>query len=118
MAALPSYVKVLRDGAGEEFDPGVVVSEMEKGLAKMRVGQSRVMVEVAATLQFETKQASLDFEDWYFNTIKRIGWFDWHDKRAGVTRSVRFKSGSIGRLEPLAAGYRYAKRSVTLEYLR
>lgn len=118
MAALPSYVKLLRDDAGEEFDPGVVVSEMEKGLPKMRVGQSRVAVSVSATLLFETRQASLDFEDWYFNTIKRIGWFDWHDKRANVTRSVRFQGGAIGRLEPMAASYRYAKRSVTLEYLR
>lgn len=118
MAALPSYVKLLRDDAGEEFDPGVVVSEMEKGLAKMRVGQSRVVVSVSATLLFETRQASLDFDNWYFNTIKRIGWFDWHDKRANVTRSVRFQGGAIGRLEPLAAGYRYAKRAVTLEYLR
>lgn len=118
MAELPSYVKLLREGAGEDFDPGVVVSEMEKGLAKMRVGQSRVVVDVAATLQFETRQASIDFESWYFNTIKRIGWFDWYDARNRVTRSVRFKGGSIGRLEPLTARYGYAKRAVTLEYLR
>ena len=38
MAALPSYVRVLRDDAGEQFDPGVVVSEMERGLSKMRDG--------------------------------------------------------------------------------
>lgn len=118
MAALPTYVKLLRDDAGEEFDLGVIVSEMEKGLAKMRVNQGRVVVQVAATLLFETRQASLDFEDWYFTVIKRIGWFDWYDRRANVTRSVRFKGGAIGRLEPMAARYRYAKRAVTLEYLR
>lgn len=118
MAALPSYVKLLRDGAGREFDPGVVVSEMEKGLPKMRVGQSRVVVHVAATLFFKTRQDAVAFEDWYFDTIKRIGWFDWYDSLYGITRSVRFQNGSIGQLQPLTARYGHSKRSVTLEYLR
>lgn len=118
MAALPSYVRMLRDNAGEEFDPGVVVSEVEKGLAKMRVSQSRVVVQVAATLFFRKRQDSINFESWYFDTIKRIGWFDWRDPRTGQVRSVRFKSGAIGRLEPQSAGYGHSKRAVTLEYLR
>lgn len=118
MAELPRYVRLLRDGAGEEFDPGVVVSEMEKGLAKMRVGQSRVVVEVAATLLFRSRQDTLDFDDWYFQTIKRVGWFDWRDSRTLTVRSVRFKGGAIGQLLPLSPRYGYAKRSVTLEYLR
>lgn len=118
MAALPDYVRVLLDGAGEEFDPGVVVSEMEKGLAKMRVSQSRVLMDVVATLQFYSTADTLAFEDWYFNTIKRIGFFDWRDPRTGLLRSARFKKGSIGRLEPLVGQYAKAKRSVTLEYLR
>lgn len=118
MAALPSYVELLRDGAAEGFDSGVVVSEMEKGLAKMRVGQSRVVVSVPATLFFRSRQDTLDFEDWYFGTIGRIGWFDWFDLRAQITRSVRFKGGDIGQLVPLSANYGYAQRTVTLEYLR
>lgn len=109
---------MLRDNAGEEFDPGVVVSEMEKGLAKMRVSQSRVVVQVAATLFFRTRQDSIKFEDWYFEAIKRIGWFDWRDPRTGQVRSVRFKGGAIGRLEPQSARYGHSKRAVTLEYLR
>ncbi|WP_272971037.1 hypothetical protein [Comamonas terrigena] len=118
MAELPSYVRILRDGAGVQFDPGVLASEMERGLAKMRVSQSRVVVQVAATLYFRTRKDSLSFEDWYFNTIKRIGWFNWRDKRSGTVRSVRFKGGDIGNLEPLSAGFGHSKRSVTLEYLR
>lgn len=118
MTALPSYVRVLRDGAGEEFDPGVVVSEMEKGLAKMRVSQSRVVVQVAATLFFRTRQDSISFEGWYFDTLKRIGWFDWRDPRTGQVRTVRFKGGAIGRLEPQSARYGHSKRAVNLEYLR
>jgi hypothetical protein len=118
MAELPSYVRILRDGAGVQFDPGVLASEMERGLAKMRVSQSRVVVQVAATLYFRTRKDSLSFEDWYFNTIKRIGWFNWRDKRTGAVRSVRFKGGDIGNLEPLSPGFGHSKRSVTLEYLR
>lgn len=118
MAELPSYVKLLRDDAGEKFDPGVVVSEMEKGLTKMRVGQSRVVVQVTATLFFKTRQNSIDFEDWYFTAIRRIGWFDWRDSRTGQVRSVRFKGGDIGQITPLSMRYGHSKRTVTLEYLR
>lgn len=118
MAALPSYVRMLRDGAGVQFDPGVLVSEMERGLAKTRVTQSRVVVQVAATLFFRTRQDSIAFEDWYFDVIKRVGFFDWRDQRTGKVLSVRFKGGDIGKLEPLTSRYGKAQRSVTLEYLR
>lgn len=118
MAALPDYVKILLEGAGEEFDPGVVVSEMEKGLAKMRVSSARVVAEVPAVLQFYSTADTLAFEDWYFNTIKRIGFFDVKDPRTGQLRAMRFKGGDIGKLEPLVGRYAKARRSVTLEYLR
>lgn len=118
MAALPSYVKLLRDNAGEKFDPGVAVSEMEKGLQKMRVTQSRVVVQVAATLFFKTRQDSIAFESWYFNTIRRIGFFDWRNPRTGQVLSVRFKGGDIGQLTPVTSRYGKSQRAVTLEYLR
>lgn len=118
MAALPGYVKLLRDDAGERFDPGVVASEMEKGLAKLRVNQNRVVVKVAATLFFKSRQDSLSFEDWYFNDIRRIGWFDWRDHRTGQVRSIRFKGGDVGQLISLTTRFGRSKRSVTLEYLR
>jgi hypothetical protein len=118
MAALPSYARVLLEGAGEQFDPGIVKTEMEKGLAKMRVAQSRVVVEVPVTLFFNSTADTISFETWYFDVIKRIGFFDWRDPRSGTTRSVRFKDGDIGKLTPLSSRYGIAKREVTLEYLR
>lgn len=118
MAALPSYVLVLLDGYSEQFDPGIVKSEMDRGLAKMRVGQSRVVVSVPASLVFETAADADAFESWYFDTVRRIGFFDWRDPRTGAMRSVRFKDGDIGQLEPLAPGFALSRRSVTLEYLR
>lgn len=118
MAQLPSNFTILLDDAGEEFDPGVIKSDMERGLAKMRVGQSRVVVNVPATLLFDGAQAAADFEEWYFDTIRRIGVFTWVDPRTGATRTGRFKDGSIGKLVPTIAGYEQSKRTVTLEFLR
>ncbi|WP_313571417.1 hypothetical protein [Comamonas terrigena] len=118
MAQLPDYVTMLLDDAGEEFDPGVVKSEMERGLPKMRVGTSRVVVSVSAALLFDSAEDAGRFETWYFNDIRRIGFFDWVDPRTGTVRTGRFKDGAIGKLVPTIAGYAQSKRSVTLEYLR
>lgn len=91
---------------------------MERGMAKMRVGSSRVVVDVAVTLQFSSTKDTETFEDWYFNTIRRIGFFNWYDTRTGVVRTVRFKDGALGELVPLAQGFAVAQRTATLEYLR
>ncbi len=118
MAQFPDYVRVLLSGAGEEFDPAVVRADMERGLPKQRLQSRRVIVRVDCTLFFASRADTLAFDDWYFGAINRIGWFNWRDPRAGVTRSVRFAGGSIGKLTPLAARYEVAQRSCTLEYLR
>jgi hypothetical protein len=118
MADLPAYVTVLLDGHSEKFDPGVVESQMEKGLSKLRVSQSRVVVEQTAQLLFSSAAETVAFETWYFNTIKRIGWFTIHDPRVNAPRTVRFKGGDIGVLEPLTGAYEASQRTVVLEYLR
>ena len=117
MASLPSYVTV-HYSRPESFDPGVIKTEMERGLAKMRVGSSRVVVNVAVTLQFASAADAGAFEDWYFSTIKRIGFFNWYDTRTGVVRTVRFKDGALGELIPMAPGFAISQRDATLEYLR
>lgn len=118
MAALPSYVVVLLDGYSEEFDAGVIKSEMERGLSKHRVGQSRVVMTVSVNLAFESADDANSFDDWYFNDIKRIGWFDFLDPRTNARRSVRFKDGALGQLQPMSGGFGLSRRSATLEYLR
>jgi hypothetical protein len=118
MAQLPDYVTMLLDDAGEEFDPGVIKSEMERGMSKMRVGSSRVVVHASATLLFGSAQDATSFEDWYFSVIKRIGFFSWFNPRTGNVRTARFKDGAIGKLVPTIAGYAQSKRDVTLEFLR
>lgn len=118
MAALPTYVIVLLDGYSEEFDPGVIKSEMERGLSKHRVGQSKVVTTVAVNLAFDSAEDVNKFEEWYFKDIKRIGWFDWQDPRTNSRRSVRFKDGALGQLQPMSGGFGLSRRSATLEYLR
>lgn len=118
MAALPAYVTVLFSDLSEGFDPEVIASPMERGLQKLRLGNSRVVVQVPVRLRTFTRADSLSFDDWYFDTIQRIGWFDWFDTRAQLTRSVRFKGGAVGSIVPVRLGFEVADRTATLEYLR
>ena len=117
MASLPAYVTVLYSRP-ESFDPAVISSEMERGLAKLRRGNTRVVKEVSITLQFSSAEETEAFESWYFDVIKRIGFFDWLDTRTNTVRAVRFKGGELGELTPLSQGFAIAQRSATLEYLR
>lgn len=118
MAALPNYVKVLFNGAGEKPDPGVEVFETERGLDKLRVVNSRAVIEVTVVLRTYTRADANAFDTWYHDTINRIGFFDWLDPRTRTIRSVRFKRGELGEMTPRRGSYEIADRSATLEYLR
>ena len=118
MATLPSYVTILFDGFTEDFDPSVLRTEMERGVPKQRVINSKVLAEINCRIMFESKADAASFEAWYFDTIKRIGWFDMEHPRTGVTISARFKGGNIGELVPLTPDFSWCAREVTLEYLR
>ena len=56
MAALPAYVTVLFSDLSEGFDPEVIVSPMERGLQKLRLGNSRVVVQVPVRLRLNRTQ--------------------------------------------------------------
>lgn len=118
MATLPTYVRLLLDGAAEKFDPAIVKSEMERGLAKQRLGNSRVVKKLSATLLFKTAADATAFEDWYFNTIRRIGFFDVVHPRTGQTIAMRFEGGAIGDLVPKVGRFEVATRAVVLEWLQ
>lgn len=118
MAALPSYVSLLHAGQTDSFDPGIVRSEMERGLPKQRVQSRRVLRKLSVTLQFQTRADVNAFEAWYFTTIGRIGFFDVVHPRTGQAIAMRFEGGSIGELVPAASGYAIATRAVVLEYLQ
>lgn len=118
MAALPSYVTLLFDGFAEEFDPSVLRTEMERGVPKQRVINTHVMQEVSARLLFKSAADAASFESWYFDTIKRVGYFDFTHPRTGATLSGCFKEGRLGPLVPLIPDFSWTARDVTLEYLR
>lgn len=118
MATFPDYVCITFDQYGESFDPSVEVTEMERGPSKMRRINSRVEQQIQATLTFDGKQAAADFEDWYFNTINRIGHFDMEHPRTGEVLNVRFAGADIGQLVPLTPDFEVSQRQVTFEYLR
>lgn len=119
MTVLPSYVQILFDGFGEEFDPSVERTEMERGVPKQRLLNTHVMAEIPVSLLFATQAATAAFEDWYFDVLRRIGWFQMPHPRTGATITARFKDGKIGRLAPRSPRMTcYVRTGVVLEYLR
>ena len=119
MATLPSYAQILFDGFGEEFDPSVERTEMERGVAKQRLLNTQVMAEIPVSLLFATPADTAAFEDWYFGVLRRIDWFQMPHPRTGATITARFKGGKIGRLAPRSPRMtRYVRTGVVLEYLR
>lgn len=118
MAALPSYVCVLFNGYGESFDPSVERTEMERGPPMERVLNSQVLMQIDAVLLFESLADAAAFEDWYFTTIKRIGYFTMTHPRTLQTITAKFRGGDIGTLVPTSPTFKRSKRNVTFEYLR
>lgn len=115
--AWPTYAKFEIDTI-EDFDPSVERVEMERGIAKQRIINSDVMVELRGTVVFTKKTDIAAFETWYFNTIGRVGWFDFTHPRTKVTVQARIQGGVLGPLVPIRRGFGCASRQLTLEYLR
>lgn len=118
MAVWPAYAKFILDGAEESFDPSVLTTEMERGVPKQRILNSQVMVTIQGTVLFTSASDIAAFESWYFDTIKRIGWFDFRHPRTGATVQARFQKGDIGPLTPAASAFIVATRTLSVEYLR
>ena len=118
MAALPDFVCVLAAGYGEEFDPSVERTEMERGPAKERLLNSGVVDQLHVTLLFNSNADASAFEAWYFNEIKRIGWFTMTHPRTQQTITARFIGGNIGRLQTRNPMFTRLFRSTVVEYMR
>ncbi|TAA12482.1 hypothetical protein EA658_09745 [Pseudoxanthomonas winnipegensis] len=118
MATLSDFANVLYQAYSEAFDPSVERTEMERGIPKQRLVNSQVLMKISASLLFRSASDVSAFEDWYFNDLKRIGWFTIMHPRTGVPTTVRFENGSIGTLTPQAPAFWLAQRDVVLEYMR
>ncbi|PPT26886.1 hypothetical protein [Xanthomonas arboricola] len=118
MASFPSYAGVLYDTVRSSFDAAVLRTEMERGVPKQRVLNSRVLMKLSMTLDFATPADAMAFEGWYFGVIRRIGWFDFVHPLSGAALQVRFEGGAIGELRPADGADRPWQRDVVVEYLR
>lgn len=118
MATWPTYARILLDGASESFDPSVDRTEMERGVPKQRLINSGVLQKLGLTVVFFSAADVAAFEDWYFNTLSRIGWFQMPHPRTRTTITARFEDGSIGTLSPAKSAYGIAQRAIVVEYLR
>jgi hypothetical protein len=118
MATFPTDVCFGFEGYSETFDPSVDRTEMERGVPKQRVINSQVLVKINAGLIFKSAAAVVSFDTWYFDTIKRIGWFTMPHPRTGATITARFENGALGALTSMAPAFGVARREVVLEYLR
>ncbi|MBB3822227.1 hypothetical protein FHT03_001090 [Xanthomonas arboricola] len=118
MAVFPSYAGVLYDTVRRSFDPAVLRTEMERGVPKQRVLNTGVLVKLAMTLDFATPADAMAFENWYFDDIRRIGWFAFVHPLGGAALQARFENGGIGELRPVEGADRPWQCDVTVEYLR
>lgn len=114
----PTYAKFVLSGSSEGFDPSVERTEMERGPAKQRILNSDVTVQITGIVLFVSQTDIASFETWYFDTIGRIGYFDFTHPRTGSTVQARFVGGRLGELIPQTGGYAIATREVTIEYQR
>lgn len=116
MAEWPTYARFTTNGAGEDFQPNVIRTEMERGVPKMRRVNTRPMVQISGEIIFLSEADIAAFDDWYFDTIGQVGWFDFRHPRTG--QIVQARIVSIGTRAPVASRYSVAVQPVTLEYLR
>lgn len=118
---LPAFptanVIVLKEGFSHEIDAGVEVFSTDRSIPTMRTTNNLVIENVTLTLEFSTRQAEVDFVNWYKRTIKRVGRFTWYDPRARVTRTCWLKEGKLGSSTPVSLDYETSQRTVTLQYL-
>ena len=118
MAELPSYVAVRFPDYGETPRPRVERTEMERGVAKQRLLETKTNVEIKATFLFGSSADASAFEWWFYNTIQVVGFFEMTHPRTGEKIMARFVAGDIGTLTPMSPDFAQSYRTVTLEYLR
>lgn len=118
MSNWPAGIRFTTNSWRESIDPAILRTKMSRGPAIEAETGSRVLATVRATVMFETKAAILRFDDWYYQDIKRNGWFNMRHPVTGRVISARFVAGDIGELAPITNGFGMAQRNVTLEYYK
>lgn len=119
MPAFPSYARVLASGFGEEAQPLVLRSDMERGVPKQRRVAADALVTVPVTVLFTSAADAAAFEAWFYSDAQAgAAFFDWVHPRTRQLVQARIVDGDIGTLQPLAGAWRVSQRAFRLEYLR
>ncbi|MBH1477313.1 MULTISPECIES: hypothetical protein [Bacillati] len=118
METLPVVARITFDGQKRSFDPSIERTEMERGVPRQRLLNSQVLVKQSMNFYFASIADVTAFETWYFDVIKRIGWFEMVHPYTGLTVKARFENGALGDLVPdekLPGDFRM---DAVVEYLR
>ena len=116
--AFPVGIRFITSGFGEAIDASVERTEMERGIPKQAIINDQVMATITGTLLFGDNDDINTFDDFYYNQVKRAGWFTMRHPRTKVIMMFRFPSGDIGTLTPVTNGFGIASREVKMEYMR
>lgn len=118
MADFPSNLRFDLNSYRESEDPSVLRTEMERGVPKQRTINTDVLCTMKGVVNFLSEQDIADFDTFYFDTIKRVGWFNIRHPRTRQIISARFPGGKRGELVPVVGGFGVAYRELEMEYLR
>lgn len=120
MATWPANVIPMLSGYTESPSDIAERSPMDRGIPKQRRTQSDLLVIASFQVQFKTKQAAIDFEDWYYSNsgaAAGMAYFDWVLPRTGETVQARVVANSLGPLTT-PGPLRITRRSIQIEYLK
>lgn len=119
MAAFPHAIAelLLDDFSADDFEPAVRVTQMERGMPRSEVLNTEVVRTLSATAWFRSRADILAFDDWYFNTIKRVGYFELFHPKYQQTVSASFQGGKLGTLVPMTGGFHSGKRQLVFQFM-
>ena len=103
MATFPSYACILLDGYSEQADYGVLRSETDAAIDKVRPRWTLAKVTRDIRIKVDSLADKKLFDTWFRDDIKRgTDWFDWVDPLTETTKRARLvgmiKWESPGRL--------------------
>ncbi len=118
MAAFPSYPEILSETVREAFPPSIVRTEMERGLPKQRIENTKVLAKLSMTVLLMSAADVSAFVNWYLDELQRVAEFDLVHPRTGQVVKARFAPDGFGEVKAEVKRFGRATCALELEYLR
>ncbi|MDV3469003.1 hypothetical protein RZA67_09705 [Stenotrophomonas sp. C3(2023)] len=118
MPAFPSYPEILSETVRETFPPSIVRTDMERGLPKQRIENTKVLAKLSMTVLLESAADVEAFVSWYLDDLKRVAEFDLTHPRTGQVVKARFAPDGFGEVKSEMKRFGRATCALELEYLR